>query len=262
MGVPSKIEFNTGVPFPHLSRAPITEAVLELRTRAETAWDEAEVQPELQKALPDYPSIQAAQRFQHEFVMGLGQTPQQSVSDLGWQGVQFRSADALNIAGFYRESFVFSRLHPYPSWEGFIGEALRLWGIHMSLAQPSEIQRIGLRFINQVDIGSDDAELGHFLRFPPQAAQGFDVPFNFFFHQDSLSIPGHPYVLTLNRALQPKQEQGGGRTTPAKLILDIDVSTTSAIGLDQLQSCLSEMRWLKNKAFFGNFTEAAINSFK
>lgn len=262
MGVSSKIELKTGERFPHLRNAPITEAVIELRTRAETAWTETEVQSKLQAALPDYPGIHAAQRIQQAFVVGPDQIPQQTVSDLGWQGLQFQTADKLNIAGFYRESFLFSRLRPYTKWEDFTKEALRLWGLHLSVAQPSEIQRVGLRFINQVDIESNELDLSKYLRFPPHAAEGFDVPFNFFFHQDNLSVPDLPYVLTLNRALQPKQDLGGGRITPAKLILDIDVSTTSAIGLEQLRPCLSEMRWLKNKAFFGNFTDSAIKSFK
>jgi uncharacterized protein (TIGR04255 family) len=262
MGAFSKLELKADELFPHLPNAPITEAVIEIRTRAEAHWEEGEIQPKLRAALPDYPGINAAQRIQQAFVMGPGQIPQQSVSDLGWQGLQFRTADNLNIGGFYRESFVFSRLQPYTSWDEFTREAFRLWEIHVSVARPTEIQRVGLRFINQVDFDAEATDLGALLRFPPQAAEGFDAPFNFFFHQDNLSVPGHPYTLTLNRVLQPKQEQGGGQMIPAKLILDIDVSTTSIMGLDMLKNCLWEMRWLKNKAFFGNFTEAAIKSFK
>jgi uncharacterized protein (TIGR04255 family) len=262
MGAVSKIELNPDESFPHLDHAPITEAVIELRTLAEGAWQAAEIEPRLRSALPDYPKIHAAQRIQQAFAISFGQPPQQTISNLGWQGLQFQSADGLNLAGFYRESFAFSRQRPYTDWDRFTKEAIRLWKLHVSLAQPSEIQRVGLRFINQVEIESDDTDLGELLRFPPRAAEGFDVPFNFFFHQDNLSVPGYPYALTLNRALQPKQDQGGGKSIPAKLILDIDVGTTSSIGLEQLPLCLSQMRWLKNKAFFGNFTEAAINSFK
>ncbi|MGH7996473.1 MAG: TIGR04255 family protein [Opitutaceae bacterium] len=262
MGAPPKIEIRVDAAFPHLDRAPITEAVLELRTLAEAPWEETEIQPKLQAALPDYPTFHTSQRIKQAFAISPGQPPQQTLSDLGWQGLQFQSADSLNLAGFYRESFVFSRQRPYTDWARFTGEAFRLWEFHVSLAQPSEIQRAGLRFINQVELDSDEPDLSRFLRFPPRSPEGLGAPFNFFFHQDNLTVPGHRYSLTLNRALQPKQDLGGGKTISAKLILDIDVGTTVAIGLEQLRPCLAEMRWLKNKAFFGSFTEAAINAFK
>jgi uncharacterized protein (TIGR04255 family) len=262
MGTPLKIDLRLDESFPHLRHAPITEAVVEVRVRAERRWDETEVSNKLKPKLPDYGAARSERGFEQAITMMPGQPAHQSVSDLGWRGLQFRSADGKNVPGFYRDSFVFSRLQPYPNWAHFSAETLRLWQIHVALAQPSEIQRIGLRFINQVLVDPDGLQLGDFLRSPPQTAEGLELPFKFFFHQDNLSVPGHPYVLNVIRALQPKQETGGGASVPAKLILDIDVSTAMPVSLDRLQQCLEEMRWLKNKAFFGNFTETAINSFR
>ena len=48
------------------------------------------------------------------------------------------------------------------------------------------------------------------------------------------------------------------------LILDIDVFTTRAMELNEevFLKRLQEMRWLKNKAFFGSITQKALERFK
>jgi len=48
------------------------------------------------------------------------------------------------------------------------------------------------------------------------------------------------------------------------LILDIDVFTTQPLELEQsmLVRRLLEMRWLKNKVFFGSVTEKALELFR
>lgn len=262
MGIPSKVDLQVDEIFPHLPHAPITEAVVEIRTEIDGPWEEKEIVPRLKSALPDYPKIQSGRGIRQSFLMGPGIAPQQSVADLGWRGLEFRAVDGLTVAGFYRDSFVFSRLQPYTKWEQFLHEALRLWAIYVGAARPSEIKRAGLRFINQVPVEAEGLRLGDYLRFSPKSADGLELPFNFFFHHDNTMVPGHPYELTIIRALQPMQEVVGGQTIPAKLILDIDVGTTASLSIERLKQCLMEMRWLKNKAFFGNFTETAIKSFQ
>jgi uncharacterized protein (TIGR04255 family) len=128
--------------FPHLSRAPIVEAVLELRCRAGLAWDQEAFQNRLKSLLPDYPQMQAQRLLQHELRAEAGKPPEQLLKDLGWRGLVFRTANGQHVAQFKQDGFVFSRLYPYEHWEGFVQEALRLWGIHLEIAQPTEIQRV------------------------------------------------------------------------------------------------------------------------
>lgn len=262
MGIPSKIDLRVDETFPHLPRAPIKEAVIEIRTEIECAWEEKETIPKLVPALHDYPKVRSGRGFRQLVLAAPNMPPQHSESDLGWRGLEFKTPDERSVAGFFRDSFVFSRLQPYTKWELFLGEALRLWRIYVTAAKPTQIQRLGLRFINQVPVETAGLSLSDYFRSPPQPAYGLELPFNFFFHHDNCAVPGHPYAVNIIRALQPKEETVGGQTTPAKLLLDIDVGTIASVPFDRVESYLVEMRWLKNKAFFGNFTETAINSFR
>ena len=143
-------------PFPLLSRAPIVEAVMGVTARAEVAWDEAAITEQFKPRLPEYPSVQSHREIRHEFKLAAAAQPEQAVHDMGWRGLRCESADKLQIAQFNRDGFSFSRLKPYQNWELFHQEGQRLWGLYNEIAQPSEIQRIGLRFINRIEFSQDE----------------------------------------------------------------------------------------------------------
>ncbi|NJO85821.1 MAG: TIGR04255 family protein [Synechococcaceae cyanobacterium RM1_1_27] len=85
----------------------------------------------------------------------------------------------------------------------------------------------------------------------------------FFFHQDTYSVPGYPYAINWVRTIQPA---GADPTNAQALIVDIDVFTNKLLQLgqadqDTLSQRLQEMRWLKNKVFFSCMTSYALERF-
>ena len=252
--------------FPLLARAPIVEAVIEVRARAEARWEEQAITNHIKSRLPEYPSVLSSRAVQlrMEFTQPGAQAAQPSpteqvVHDMGWRGLRCESADKRHVAQFNRDGFVFSRLAPYESWDQFEREGLRLWQLHTELAQPTEAQRLGLRFINRIAVPQEGLRLEDYLEAPPRAPQGMDLPLAGFLHQDTLTVSGYPYGITFTQTVQPPQapETGG-------LILDIDVFTTQPLNLDEnkLDRHLSEMRWLKNKVFFGSITRKVLETIR
>ncbi len=145
--------------FPHLSRAPITEAVLEIRARAESDWEEAPLREALSRRLSDYPRILNRRRMEQEMRIHDGKA-EHIVSDLGWTGLEFQTSNGKQVARFDRNAFSFSRLWQYERWEKFESEALRLWELHLSIAHPVEVQRTGLRFINRIRLPNGQVDVG------------------------------------------------------------------------------------------------------
>jgi uncharacterized protein (TIGR04255 family) len=259
--MPSSLRIDTKEQFQRLAHAPIAEAVIEMRARAEVPWEEVAVRAKLVPLLPAYPNIESQSEFEHEMQFGPGQDMVQRHRDLGWRGLRCESADHLHIAQFNRDRFVFSRLRPYDHWEEFQGEAIRLWDIHRDLAQPLGIQRLGLRFINRIDLPNNSPRPDDYLHMPTDVLKGLPLYREGFFHRDVLGVPGYPYIVTIVRTVQPTHAVGSKRFG---LLLDIDVFTTESLDLrdDLLTQRLNEMRWLKNKAFFGSITEHALESFR
>lgn len=247
--------------FPQLARAPIAEAVIEMRARAAAPWDEAGIRGKLAPLLQGYPIVESQSEFEHEMQFGPGQDTVQTHRDLGWRGLRCESADHVHIAQFNRDGFVFSRLRPYDHWGQFHTEAMRLWKMHQDLANPSAIQRLGLRFINRIDLPVDGPRPDDYLRMPSEVLAGIPVSRAGFFHRDVIAVPGHPYIVAIVRTMQPTQV---GDRKGLALLLDIDVFSTQPDDLcdDLLTQRLVEMRWLKNKAFFGSITTQALEGFR
>jgi uncharacterized protein (TIGR04255 family) len=247
--------------FENLPRAPIVEAVIEIRARATKALEETSLRTAIEPKLAGYVFLDSLREFHSEVKLEGGKPPIQKVSDAGWKGVRFRSSDEKHIAQFNRDGFVFSRLEPYLTWEELESEGKRLWNIYKDFAQPVEIQRLGLRFINRIKLPPGELLFEDYIQPAPSSPHGLELPFHGFMHKDTLGVPGHPYAINVIRTIQ---QLNGGVDGGVALIIDIDVFTTQGFDLDNtvLQRRLLEMRWLKNKVFFGSITAKALEMFR
>jgi uncharacterized protein (TIGR04255 family) len=241
--------------FEHLPNAPIVEAVIHWRARAETKLEPATLLEQLKTKLPDYPHSQRQQEigFETEFNADGGALRQHHA----WHGFRFESTDKLQVAQYTRNGFVFSRLKPYQDWEKFEAEAQRLWEIYRELAEPSEIQRLGVRFINVIPV--ELKEVASLLTLPPRSPETIKLPISTFLHQTTFSIPDHPYELNVVQTIQPPARP---ERDSFGLILDLDVGTTRPIPFEGMDYRLLQMQWIKNKAFFSLVKETALKRFR
>jgi len=257
----AKIDFMIDVtePFPKLSNAPIVEAVISVQARASSVWDEQTVLEAIKPKLPDYPNMSTQNMEKPESKADPGNPPKTIIQVFGWKGSRFFSADDKRIAQFNRDGFVFSRLHPYDGWEQFSGEAMRLFPLFLETAKPLEVHQLALRYVNRIEFLPQDQRFEEYVDPTPKPPNKLDLPFSNFFHQDTFAVPGHDYAISIIRTLGRMPDpisQGVG------IILDITVSTWKPIDLrqDLIEHRLSEMRFLKNRAFFGSITEKTLNS--
>lgn len=263
MNRPTVLEIKLDEVFEHFPKAPIVEAVIDIRARATTVFEEASVRAYLDANLKGYVFLDSRREFRHELELQTegGKPPSQKLHDLGWKGLRFRSTDEKHIAQFNREGFVFSRLEPYDDWDQLSSEGLRIWGIFKELAQPAEIHRLGLRFINRIPLPVGELRFEDYIQPAPASPAGMDLPFHGFMHHETLAVPGHPYAITVIRTIQLPPSSGGPGVA---LILDIDVFTTEGARLDEAMMIhhMNEMRWLKNKMFHGSVTDKARELFR
>lgn len=253
-----KIEINASEEFPHLPSAPIVEAVIDIRAKSSVNLDEAITREFLEPRLEDYNFLDSQHELSHQVTFGVDIPPQQTTKN-AWKGVRFRTADEKNIVQFNRDGFVYSRLAPYQNWTGFSSESLRLWQFFNEMAKPDEINRLGLRFINRIELPAGDGNFENYIRPAPQSPRGIELPFYGFLYQETLAVPGYPYAINLIRTIQPPQDNGG-----FAVIIDIDVFTEVGVEFEssRIKEMLEQMRWLKNKLFFGSITDQALETFK
>ncbi len=242
--------------FPHLSKAPIVEAALDIRVIPSAQWDETTLQSELKPRLPEYPKVETLRGARVQIIPP-GQPGKPAFEDIGCVGLKFHSNDNLHISQFNKGAFVFSRLKPYTDWGKFSQEALRLWKVYCDLLKPTEVKRIGLRFINRIAIKQETVEFSDYYKYPPESLKELNWPLGGYLHHDVMRVPETSYSVNLIKTVQTVPGETG-------LILDIDVFMQSQFKYDELRiiECLEEMRWVKDKIFFNSITQKALEELK
>jgi uncharacterized protein (TIGR04255 family) len=248
---------NLNESFPHLSKAPITEAIIEIRGRASVPWNEDTICAELKRRLPDYPKHRSGRAKKIQW--NLQKEPNVAVENLGWKGIRFTSTDEKQIATFNIDSFALSRLQPYEDWKRFTREAKRLWEIHTKVAHPIEIQRLGVRFINRIELSREKIEIRDYFNGFSPAVPEILLDINSFLHHDVLSVPGYPYMVNIIKTIQPQSPNQG-----SALILDIDAYTQEPFepNSNAIDQKLLFLHWLKNKIFFSIITPQIREQYK
>jgi uncharacterized protein (TIGR04255 family) len=258
MSKPIPFPINWGEKFEHLLHAPIVEAVIHWRARADRTLDPQQFVEGLKDRLPDYPQVQMQHKTQME--VHSGPAGSSASHQTQWHGFRFESEDKRQVAQFTKNGFVFSRLKPYEDWERFESEATRLWVMYTELANPAEVQRLGVRFINVVS-PANAGKLGRLLTLPPKSPAKMKLSVCGFMHQTTYDVPGHVYKLAVLQTLQPASS---GDAKGDTLIVDVDVFTTTPLPSDDrlLSKRLQEMRYLKDKAFFTLVKPEALSQFR
>ena len=254
------MKFETTEKFPHLRKAPIVEAVIDFRAKPTVQCEQKQFETYFKSEFKDYPAVQIHNQVNYHLKPGAVEAPELAKATSSWRGLAFHSADKLKIAQCQLDGFSFSRLAPYEHWEAFEEEALQLWQKYCALTKPVEIERIGVRFINRIEIDSQGGDLGNYLVNAPRSWDSFPVPFAGFMHSDTFSVPDTNYLIHVIRALQP----GDAISVKPAIILDADIFTQTPQKIDDglVKTKLAEIRWLKNKIFFASLASGLLESFK
>lgn len=128
------------------ARPPITEAVIELRFSK--PCEKSVVEKAGGYLRSDYSYLDNENIVQFRF------EPAAQKSDVAktWAGVKLSSLDRTDNVFYRQTTFVCSRLAPYMGWDEFFDRTTRAWQIWRRAAGPTQLSRIGVRYVNRIDI--------------------------------------------------------------------------------------------------------------
>jgi uncharacterized protein (TIGR04255 family) len=161
-------------------------------------------------------------------------------------GYKLDSQDDKQITQVRLDTFVFSRLAPYDRWETFHAEARRLWQIYSGLFTP-KIKRVGVRYINRIDIPSSipgGVDLDDYFLTAPKITPALPQSMSNYFMR--LQIPmSNGVTLVITQTGVPPPDQAF-----VSSLLDIDVSVQGE-KLDESSAWerINSLRDVKNMVF-------------
>lgn len=152
---------------PHYQRAPITEAIIDIRVELSSDLRFEDLQAIKKHVSSDYPKEETSNLA--EGIIQFAPTLQASAQQKPW-GLVFRNENNNQVLQVRLDGFTFSRLPPYEHFEQLKNEARRLWDIYRELVRPKAITRVAVRYINQLNIPGTSVEPEDYLNVFPHVS--------------------------------------------------------------------------------------------
>lgn len=236
------------------AKAPIVEAVIDLRVTVPDeitvhAFDQLKL--ELMQEFPTQGDFfVAAAQYQ------INESPISSVVR-EHTGFRFESADKRKVLIVSTQSFTFSQLAPYDSWDTFRTEARDYWDRYKAVARPTRISRLGVRYINRIDLPISNRLHAYLKLFPTVPAIPNRASLGFFM-QLQVPQPDIESMLIINegRVEAPNPET-------FSILLDIDLFRDGAWDIHDEESVwdfFEQLRARKNEVFEACITQKTRES--
>ncbi len=244
----------------HLPRAPITEALIDIRVAPRDGLTFTGLQDSISAPEFGYYVKNPISEGTFGFMLTSDGTQPQTTAQAAQIGLRLHSHDEKYVAQCRLSGLTLSRLPPYEEWPNLIQEARRVWAVYTERLLPKRVTRVATRFINNLQLPMDHGEsyqkyLHKFVDVPdeaPQAVASFFQRFHVIDVESDASV-----ILTLALDNTPPRAR-------APVILDIDAFRVTDLELpnQDLWDILEELRALKNRCFFGTITEATAGLYE
>ncbi len=253
LSLPKTSMINNMTQIRHYSKAPITEALIDLRI---VPMDESNL-----LSLQDLQQSLSGDYLEREDIIFSQSQFQQTVSNVtvtatqSRLGYRFTSNDKKKVFQARLDGFTLSQLEPYENWEVLRNEAKRLWELYSKTAQPKSVERVAVRYVNRLDLPlepSQTLDFKDYLRTAPEVSDGISQGLSGYFMQLQIPQTDIDAILLLNEAILPPSQDG-----VVSVLLDIDLScgTSFSIDSDDYWEILDKFRVRKNEIFEACITE-------
>lgn len=178
------------------------------------------------------------------------------------QGYTICSSDKFSIIQANSNSFSFSKLHSYETWEAFYSKANKYWLKYLDTTSANRVKRLSLRYINRIKIPFDgeSCALEDYIKLAPTvSSESNDLSIAGYFMQMSLvSKVHHSSRAIINQTIGLPENNVNDNSQYLPLIFDIEVFQDVDIDPrdDVIESIFSnDLRQFKNHIFFNNITD-------
>lgn len=166
--------------------------------------------------------------------------------------MQFLKEDRKALIQVAPDLLVINQLSPYQAWVKFkpmISEALQ---IYKEVANPKGFRRIGLRYINRIDIKAKLIKIEEYLNFYPRTPE--DMPQ---YHTNFISRVEITYTNNRDRMLVTASSIPSQNDNTTSVILDIDyiMGTSEAVASEDLEEWIEQAHTAIEKAFESCITD-------
>lgn len=235
--------------------APIVEAVFDVKVSNTIIVNPSAFEQFAKTELKDFPISNKRQNVNVRIDSSRGKEQIGRTTNL--LGYIFSNIQGNRKVQFRLDGYSFNMLRPYSNWDEFSTAAFTNLQKYLTLAKPLAITRIGLRYINRIDLPFENQEFEKYIKYPPPVPADLPKKFEKYFLQ--MQIPSGDGLSKAVISQTFEQEQNGH----IPFIIDIDVFQDERIKTsDSLKERFNDLRNLKNRIFEDLVTEDCKLLFK
>lgn len=243
----------------HLKNAPITEALIDIRTKLPDGTTFEDLGRVRDAVAADYPKERKRRRLTGRFSFEDGAKPVVETSNDTPDGYLLTSADGTRVVQARLDGFTFSRLHPYKCWDDLRKEASRLWEVFCEEMHPESVSRIAVRYINRIELSQPVGKLKDWLLTGPELAENLPQEMAGYFFQIHLPFMDPSGFVNISQRLDASTTSDS-----VAVIMDIDAFLPMDVKPDSsdVWGGLEDLRKIKNRVFFDSITTKTLELFR
>lgn len=237
----------------HLSRAPITEALIDIRVTLPKEARTMEHLAGLDAQFRDlYPERKEIKEVQFKVNIDHAEGDEKTSTQLGFRYTNTEGTQVIQAA---INGFTFSRLPPYEDWAKLKEEAERTWRIYSDHVQPETITRVATRYINKLVLPGPALDFDDYLRYVPKVPKVLPQVIGPFLSRIVAGDSQQELTVIITQSFQPSP-------TEISVILDIDAYRIKVFTDEhEAWNVIDRLRDFKNRIFFDSITEKTAKLF-
>jgi uncharacterized protein (TIGR04255 family) len=204
---------------------PIVEALCEFHFEPGTPWDMTIPGLVYERIRDSFPKRRQAKIFE----VAVGTVPEGIGQQLlTTDRMQFLREDEKAVVQVGPNLLVVNHLKPYPTWQGYVPLIRQGFDAYLAAANPKGIQRIGLRYINRIELPGNRVELADYFEFRPFVGERLPQDYGPFIVGIQIPFEDSRDVLRLQLASLAVETPG-----TVAVMLDLDYFLARAGGVSQ-----------------------------
>lgn len=248
--------------FPRLSKAPIAEALIDIRLTDQVTLDQNS-----QKALLDgrgdhFTAVRKRHLGGADLEIHEGQAVGFRSRPSSVDALLLYSQDEKEVVQFRVDGFAFSRLEPYTSWEEIVATALSQWRVYCEVLRPERLARVGVRYINRLPVPLGVRDPASLLVAPPGLPAGIPATMGRFASQMILQHKESPRLhCVVTQALVEDMRADTSDT----LIVDVDGFRKGELKVSEIETLtesLNDLHSFTKTVFFSSITSNFLKEFE
>lgn len=246
-----------------LEKTPIREAIVNFYCTPRPGIITADFISESKAAFAEnYPVVETLKSFKSELRFDGEDTKVSERPERRDIGIRLMdSNEPKQVLQFRENGFSFNRLPPYDGFENYRSPIARGWEFYLSQAQPTFVEKLGMRFINRLELplGNGDVTLADYITVIPSGPTPGGFALSGFFQTLLLSTD----EVGLQAQVTVATEEPAKGILP--VVVDIEatcITNAEPRAFSEFETTLGKIRNLKNSVFRDTLTKKCLSHFQ